>query len=350
MRVLHVTEALGGGIQSAIANYVDGLSEVEHSMFARARAGQTTHALESGLASHEVYSGGLAGFFLRLVAKVREEKPDIVHLHSSYAGIARAVLPRSQRVVYSPHCYAMERRDVPLPVRFAYGAIEFALARRRQVTVAVSPREAAISARLNKRTPTAVVLNPSPFGLDSDHLPVLGTMGEVVMVGRISPQKDPELFADVARVLSHDGLRLSWIGDGPADDRGALEAAGVHVSGWIAPSDLRCRLEHADLYLHTAAWEGGPVSTIEAASLGLPILSRAIPSMRSLGYPLAGETPQQLAHHVRRFFAEPRFAARVAAQSAALATDASKPAMATALRSAYTSAMTRASRGRPSAR
>lgn len=348
MRVLHVTEALGGGVQSAIANYVDCLSEIEHSMFSRARDGQATHVWAEGMVAHESYEGSLAGFFARLVAKVRAEHPDVVHLHSSFAGAARAVLPPGSRVVYSPHCYAMERRDIAAPIRWSFGAVEFLLARRRQLTIAVSPREADISARLNRRNPARLVLNPSPF----DPVPrPAGTQPqrEIVMVGRISPQKDPALFAAVARALGGGSLRFVWIGDGDDPARAALEGADVEITGWMPPTELRERLSAAALYLHTAAWEGGPVSTIEAAALGVPVLARGIPSMRSLGYALAGETPDELAASVRRFFAEPTFSASVAETTAALVAGASKPTMTAALRDAYTSAAER-NWGRPSAR
>lgn len=348
-RVLHVSEALGGGVQSAIANYVDGVAGVEHALFARVREGQATHEWGSSLVEEETYEGGLAGFINRLVGKVRAERPDIVHLHSSYAGLARAVLPSRTRIVYSPHCYAMERRDVAPPVRWTFAAAEYALARRRQLTVAVSPREADISRRLNGRNPARVVLNPSPFpATDGGYRPPASR--DIIMVGRILPQKDPALFGAIAENFAGEGWRFTWIGDGDVAQRTHLEECGVEVTGWMAPADVRRRLESAALYLHTAAWEGGPVSAIEAAALGVPVLARGIPSMRSLGYPLAGQSADEIAATVRRFLTEPTFAASVAHDTAALARNASKPAMTDALTDAYAIAIDGTSRGRPSAR
>ena len=150
MRVLHVTEALGGGVQSAIANYIDHLPEIEHAVYSRARDGQSTYSW-SGPVEHERYAGGLGGFFVRLVRKVRQERPDIVHLHSSFAGAARAVLPPGTAVVYSPHCYAMERRDLGAVPRAGFAAVEWLLARRTRAVVAVSEREAALSRQLRAR-------------------------------------------------------------------------------------------------------------------------------------------------------------------------------------------------------
>jgi len=314
VRVLHVTEALGGGVQSAIANYIDGLPDVEHSVFSRSRDGQSTYRW-TGEVAREDYAGGLAGFLWRAARKVREERPDIVHLHSSFAGAARAILPGGTAVVYSPHCYAMERRDLGGAVRSAYAAIEFLLARRTNAVVAVSPREAALSRRLNRRIPAAVVLNPAPF--EPPESPQRSAdPAEVVMVGRISPQKDPALFAAVADVCRDEPWRFVWIGDGDEAARTTLRDAGVEVTGWTEPAHAADRVARARLYLHTAAWEGGPLSTIEAATLGTPVLARDIPSMRSLGYAVAGESAEELAGSVRRFFADADYARAVEARTA----------------------------------
>lgn len=349
MRVLHVTEAFGGGIQSAIANYVDGLGDVDHSLYSRARDAQSTWAWPGG-SGHEVYAGGLVGFFVRLLAKVREEKPDVVHLHSSFAGLARALLPPRQPVVYSPHCYAMERRDVPAPVLWTFALAEFLLARRRQSTAAVSLREATLSWRLNWRTPRILVLNPAPFAMEPVQRPRDTGTDEIVMVGRISPQKDPHLFAEVARACTGRPWHFVWIGDGEAEDRADLEDAGVEVTGWTQPERLAERLADATLYLHSGAWEGGPVSTVEAASLGVPVIARDIPSMKSLGYPVAGDGPGELAEGVTRFFTDSSYADDVARRSVSVASAATRASMSASLLDAYTSAIVRTSRGRPRAR
>lgn len=331
--MLHVTEALGGGVQSAIANYIENLPDVEHAVYSRVRDGQSTYSW-SGPVEHERYTGKLPGFFVGLVRKVRKERPDIVHLHSSFAGVARAVLPRHTAVVYSPHCYAIERRDLGAVPRAGFAAIEWALARRTHAVIAVSPREAQLSRRLSRRLPVAIALNPAPFTAAVSRRPS-AEPAEVVMVGRISAQKDPGLFAAVAKETRDAPWRYVWIGDGDPDAREELERAGVEVTGWTPPEVAAQRVAGARLYLHCAAWEGGPLSTIEAATLGTPVLARDIPSMNSLGYALAEERPEQLAGAVSRYFTDPEYARLVEQRTAAVAEASSPAAMSGAVRAAY---------------
>jgi glycosyltransferase involved in cell wall biosynthesis len=48
------------------------------------------------------------------------------------------------------------------------------------------------------------------------------------------------------------------------------------------------------VYVHTAAWEGWPVSILEAAALGLPFVARRSPALRMLDPALLFDTPQEL--------------------------------------------------------
>lgn len=332
-RILHITEALGGGLQSAIVNYVRATPDLEHIVLARGRAGQATHDWPNGVAVFD-YEGSLAGFFGAVRRTVRRTRPDLVHLHSSFAGVARAFLPVGTRIIYSPHCFAFERKDVPSPVRWGFNAIEYVLARRPQTLLGVSPREAELSRTLSRVNPVVVVPNPSPMA-PREGTAVDPTQASVTMVGRLDSQKAPEVFAEVAHLCQDDGLRFTWIGDGPEGVPEMLRASGVTVTGWRAPDEVRELLGRSSLYLHTASWEGGPVSAIEAATLGVPVISRDIPSMRSLGYATAGETATELARAVRRFSREAAYRRDVVARTASVREQCTPERLERGLREAY---------------
>jgi glycosyltransferase involved in cell wall biosynthesis len=58
------------------------------------------------------------------------------------------------------------------------------------------------------------------------------------------------------------------------------------------------KLRTAQVYLHTAAWEGAPVALLEAAASGLAVVARDIPAISSLDVPLRRSTPHELAELV----------------------------------------------------
>ena len=78
-------------------------------------------------------------------------------------------------------------------------------------------------------------------------------------------------------------MRFRWIGDGDEDLREVLEDAGVEVTGWLDRAELRRTLLASDLMLHTATWEGFPVSVVDAAALDLPVVARAIAPLTAEG-------------------------------------------------------------------
>jgi glycosyltransferase involved in cell wall biosynthesis len=299
VRVLHVVEAFGGGVASAIAEYVASTQDdVEHLGIARMRPGHDT-----GDATGFEVVGSLRPVsrlplaVLDVERAVRRLRPDVVHAHSSFGGVfARTALgvPRD-RVVYTPHCYAFERTDVSALARRSFVAAERLLAHRTGAVAAVSPREADLARSLGSRrvhyVPQVVsVPDPGPRV-------VPGGPPLVVTAGRVCPQKDPFFFAQVALRLHElaPGVRIEWIGAGDDDGERALARAGVEVTGWMPREKLLDRLAGADVYVHTAAWEGSPMTVLEASASGVPVVARRIPALQSLELSSLHDTPQEVA-------------------------------------------------------
>jgi glycosyltransferase involved in cell wall biosynthesis len=314
LTILHVVESLGSGVATALESHLRSTPGHVHIVLGWRRQGaQTGDELDRFAA--DVLSlppGRLAQ--LRAVRRwVERLRPDIIHAHSSYAGLYVRLLPKrlAAAVVYTPHGFSFERRDVPAPVRGAFWLAEAVLALRGACVAAVGPREAELARRLPGRRPVVYVpnvirpLRPIPP-------PARGETGvprlRLATLGRITPQKDPEFFRRLVLLGRRLELPLEWIwigGGEPVAER-TLRDAGVLVTGWSSRSAALGRLAMADVYVHTAAWEGAPVSILEAAALGLPIVARRNPALAALGLPSLFDTPEALIDTIRSLLDERR--------------------------------------------
>lgn len=215
-----------------------------------------------------------------LRALMRTERPDVVFMHSSFAGFlgrlaALFILPDT-RFFYLPHCISFMRQDVGRLKKLLFITFEWFAAAKKADYVACSQSERrAILAAVPFR-PCHLVEN----AIDFANIPVPKNFSAerarvVVTVGQIRPQKGPDVFANIAREVRKidSTVEFLWVGDGDPVLRTELEAAGVRVIGWVPKSQVWEYLGNARLYLSTALWEGMPVSLIEASCAGLPIVA-----------------------------------------------------------------------------
>lgn len=291
--ILHVTEALNSGVAAALRQLVLLTPEAKHYLLAAERKeDQLDFTWRDLIAGHAVLPRGLFSAIPAIRREYQRLNPDFVHLHSSFAGAwgRLAGLPH-RKIIYTPHCYAFERRDMLPLVRSGFALAEQLLAFGGGTVAACSPREVQlahtmIASQQVQLVPNSVAL---PAALTGRPRTERATPMKVVMMGRIAAQKDPVFFAAAARFVKDTGAAVcfTWFGDGP--QRRVLAEAGVAVSGWMPQQKLWERMAEADLYFHAAAWEGCPMAVLEAAALGLPILGRTIPSLTML--PLLDTVP-----------------------------------------------------------
>ena len=275
-------------------------------------------------------------FVRRLIA---DRAPDIVHAHSSLAGLYARLgwATSSYPVIYSPHCYAFERRDIGLVRRATYETVERVLARRTALTMAVSPHEAAIARRLNPQSAVAYVPNVARLEPSSVTLPRPRKRLRIAALGRLCPQKNPDFFAEVIRRIDptkRSAIHWVWIGGGASHYERNLRECGATVTGWCDRHTAMRVLRSCHVYLHTASWEGAPVALIEAATLGLPIVAKDIPALRSLAVPQLFTNPEDVACYVVSLLNKEEFA-HASQASRLLASNHNPTAQSTKLLQAY---------------
>ncbi|MCF9124664.1 glycosyltransferase [Vibrio parahaemolyticus] len=301
-KVLHITEAFGGGVQTALYSYVHSSRHEPYEHFLLARARHNDLIKDS---NHDVFAqtkwveGGLLQFVRDANQTINDIKPDIVHLHSSKAGfLGRFLKLNRARLVYTPHCYAFEREDISGFARQLYKALEKVMLNKIDVVAGCSQRECDLAISIGAKR--AELLNnyvsyQSATRVGRDHQAALN----IVVLGRVAPQKDPRFLLNTLRCLNRFALNrqldITWIGGGDKELEQALRAEGVLVTGMLPRDEVVKKLQASDLYLHTAAWEGMPLTILEAAKLHLPMVIRSIGATKDLNYPFLAQTPEDMA-------------------------------------------------------
>jgi glycosyltransferase involved in cell wall biosynthesis len=295
--VLHVVEAYGAGVAAVVHDYIASVPEVRHVVLAYRRPGAQLNERCAALFLEMPAGRGAQMRAVRLT--IRTLQPDVIHAHSSYAGAyVRLAGPRSgARIVYSPHCYGFERRDLAWPARAMLWGVEAALAWRTDGVGVVGEWERSLARRLSSVPETVLVPHRVPVRRTVVRRPASAA---VVTVGRIEAQKDPAFFAEAAVEARRCGTDRPWrwIGGGDPSLEAMLRAHGVEVTGWTPRRAVLNALGMAHAYVHTAAWEGNPVAVMEAAALGLPVVARDIGPLRSARLPALVSDPVELAHRV----------------------------------------------------
>jgi glycosyltransferase involved in cell wall biosynthesis len=230
-----------------------------------------------------------------LVNLLREIRPDIVHTHSSKAGILGRMAAKRAKcpvVVHTVHGLAFTASTNPA-VNWIYKMLEKRAApmTNRIVCVANAMREQSLIAGVGTREQYVTIYS----GMETEpfiHPPVareevrrsLGLKDEDVVVGTIARLfmfKGHDDLLDMAPTLCkrHPNLRFLWVGDGLA--RGALEEEMGRIglrdrfilTGMVSPQRVPELTAAMDILVHPSSREGLARALPQAALAEIPAIT-----------------------------------------------------------------------------
>lgn len=237
----------------------------------------------------EIHPGFDLLALLELISLFISERPDIVHTHSSKAGILGRLAAWAAGVPVIVHTYhGFGFNDYqPLWIKNFYVRIESLCCRISDRIIFVSNSNKEYARRHNLGDPAAYALIRSGVKL-SDFPAPLSDKGKkkasfglgmhkplVTSIGNLKPQKNPGDFVAMAQMVSkkNSDARFLFIGDGPLRQRMEYQIIASGLNGQLAlpgwRRDIPEVLAASDIFVLTSLWEGLPRALVEAMKTGL---------------------------------------------------------------------------------
>ncbi|HFK4650430.1 glycosyltransferase [Serratia marcescens] len=289
MKILHVAETIKGGVATIMRQLVIEQQNTEDEVFCIVPKQQISEL--AGVKENVLYPFNRSGrnitslfsllfCFLRTVLT---NKPDIIHLHSSFAGfLCRAVLPiisisYHPKVIYCPHGFSF-LMDIPDYKKRFYACIERLLERVTDKIICVSVYEyrEAIKRGL---TPECLVIIyngvQNPLVITKDNPYMYTNKKNILFVGRTDYQKGFDHVLNVTNLLSqNEDVHVTVIGDYVIEYK-SLPLYGDKITyiGWLRYEDIAPYFLYATVLLMPSRWEAFGLVAAEAQSYGLPVLA-----------------------------------------------------------------------------
>ncbi|WEV48806.1 glycosyltransferase [Acinetobacter sp. ESL0695] len=280
MKVLHVAETVKGGVATIIDQLL--LDERIESFCLIPEAHESEISNKKNFYLYERTGRNLKSFIYLMIAFIKyfnTVKPDIVHIHSSFAGmICRIILfffIRKPKIVYCPHAFSflMDNSSIKKSI---YAWIEKILLINTDIVICTSEYEKNISLQYKMPTNKLITIYNSvlpPFHIEKVRNNYRNNLIKVLFVGRLDHQKGVDILADIIKLVD-DRFEFTIIGDSVVDRKlNEIFSFPVKKIGWVTKQELSKYYTQADVIIMPSRWESFGLVAVEANSYGKPVIA-----------------------------------------------------------------------------
>ncbi|MFL9989956.1 glycosyltransferase [Paraburkholderia sediminicola] len=293
MKIVHVCETLKGGIESYLTEIIPfqvGLYGADnvHMIVPRGADERRSEFVEAVVWEFRRQGRSFSTMLnlcLAILKIVRTQAPDVIHLHSSFAGaIGRVVLMvsgKETKVIYCPHGWSYLRQGAER-TNWLWKKIETMLALACHKIVCISEHEykAALDAGLPKHKLELIVSGISDVVSDAPRNQAVSTETRpirLLFVGRLDYQKGVDLLFNALRSAARKDIELTVVGEAVVNSgwweqvRGACPENAQFI-GWQERDALQIFYDLADALVVPSRWEGFGLVAVEALRSGTPVI------------------------------------------------------------------------------
>jgi len=231
-------------------------------------------------------------FFMAAAAGelLRSFRPDVIHLHSTFAGVAirpmAPLLARRSFIVYCPHGWVFDV-EMPAAARWLLGRIERLLATVTAKIVAIS--------RYEYEAGKQIGIDPGKLVEVVNGIGDLASKGQaewedkrlrVLFVGRMDAQKGFDVLVRAVSGLQ-EAVKVRAIGAAihsagkPAGNESAA-LPNVEMLGWRSQEDIAAHMLACDVVVIPSRWEGFGLVAIEAMRAGKAVVATSVGGLQSI--------------------------------------------------------------------
>ncbi|WP_433739616.1 glycosyltransferase [Pseudomonas putida] len=295
-KILHVAETIKGGVATVIRTIStspqDEAANYELVYLVPLDQKKELHGVDEQQIRTFVRTGrdvrSLLRFAWQLTRTMLKEKPDVVHLHSTFSGvIGRCVCLvlrpwRSPKIVYCPHAFSFLMESSPTKQK-VYSLIERVLQKVTDVIICVSQYELDKAAAFGIQRKRMKLIYNGIHHKDEERKTQAPEPIHLLFVGRLDYQKGFDVLLKAYAKVQRSDLKLTVVGSAVNEE--AVECPpldGVEYLPWVTPAEVQALYQKADALIVPSRWEGFAMVPLEGMAMGLPVIASDCTSLPEL--------------------------------------------------------------------